>query len=83
MKIKKFIREYCEKDWHEVTEEEETLYEFCLDMKEMEEKLEVAISKYEHGEATAKDAYTLIDSSACVLIDANQFLCYMVKGDRK
>lgn len=81
MKIKKFIRKYCEKDWREMTEEKEALYDFCLSMKEIEKKLEIAITKCEHGEATVEDAYTLIDYSTSALIDANQFLSCMVKGE--
>lgn len=83
MKIKEFRKKYQEKDCREMTLQEETMYEFCLSMKDMKKSLEIAITKYEQEEMTAEDAYNLVDDSICTLIDANQLLGYMIKKQKK
>lgn len=83
MKIKEFRKKYQEKDCREMTLQEETMYEFCLSMKDMEKAFEFIITMNEQGDVTVEDAYELVDASMCALIDANQLLDCMIKKQEK
>lgn len=83
MKIKEFRKKYQEKDCREMTLQEETMYEFCLSMKDMEKAFELIITMNEQGEVTVEDAYELVDASMCALIDANQLLDCTIKKQEK
>lgn len=83
MKIKEFRKKYQEKDCREMTLQEETMYEFCLSMKDMKKAFELIITMNEQGEVTVEDAYELVDASMCALIDANQLLDCMIKKQEK
>lgn len=82
-KIKEFRKKHREETCRKATPQENAMYEFCLSMKIMKKTLELIITKHEQGEVTVEDAHKLVDDSICALLDANQLLCYMVKGDRK
>lgn len=79
MKIKEFRKKYLEKDWRKTSPEEDAMNEFYSSIKTMKKDLELAITRYEEGKVTVEDAYALLDHSICALIDANQFLRYMIK----
>lgn len=83
MKIKEFRKKYQENNWRETTLQEDAMYEFCLSMKDMKKTLELIITKHEQGEATAEDAYELVETSICALIDAKQLLGCMIKKQEK
>lgn len=83
MKIKEFRKKYQEETWRETTLQEDAIYEFCLSMKDMKKTLELIITKHEQGEATAEDAYELVETSINALIDAKQLLGCMIKKQEK
>ena len=83
MKIKEFRKKYQEKDCREMTLQEETMYEFCLSMKDMEKTLELIITKHEQGEVTVEITHKLVDDSICALLDANQLLDCTIKKQEK
>lgn len=83
MKIKEFRKKYREKNWREMTLQEEMMDEFYLSMKDMKKDLELVITKYEQGKMTVEDAHKLVDHSICALIDANQLLGLMIKDSRE
>ena len=82
MKIKEFRKKYQENN-RCATLQEDAMYEFCLSMKDMKKTLELIITKHEQGEATAEDAYKLVETSICALIDAKQLLGCMIKKQEK
>ena len=83
MKIKEFRKKYQEKDCRETTLQEDAIYEFCLNMKDMKKTLELIITKHEQGEVTVEDTYKLVDDTICALTDAHLLLGCMIKKTGK
>lgn len=66
-----------------MTLQEETMYEFCLSMKDMEKAFELIITMNEQGDVTVEDAYELVSASTCALISAKQLLDCMIEKQEK
>lgn len=78
-RIKKFQREYLEKETHEVTDAEAELYGLTVDLQVLKDEIKELVDLYRIGCAKSGDARLVISMIEEMKWDTDEFLHYLVE----